>query len=184
MSKGGIVALGIVGIIIVIGIVICSTCAGWYNSHIALKTTIDQKQIDNKNEMDNMVKKICQNAQVSKEAMASVKNIVCGYADERNGGDHPNLIMNWIKESVPNVDTSTFNNLQNIITSSRDAFTMRQKELLDLKREHDKLLKSFPANIFFGIMGIKPIDVVVVTSTKTENAFATGKDDDTDVFKK
>jgi hypothetical protein len=72
------------------------------------------------------------------------------------------------------VDTSTFNNLMNIITGSRDAFTMRQKELLDLKREHDNLLTTFPANVF--LQGRPHIDVMVVTSARATEAFTTGQD--------
>jgi len=184
MRNGTVVVLGIVGILVLIALVGGCSVIGTYNQEVSLRATIEQKQTDNKNEMDNMKKKICQVAQVSEKAMESLKDIVCGYAEARKGGENPNLIMNWIKESVPNVDTSTFNNLQNIIAGSRDAFTMRQKELLDLKREHDKLLRSFPSNVILSMFGRKPIDVTIVTSTKTEEAFKTGRDDETDVFQK
>jgi len=92
--------------------------------------------------------------------------------------------MRWVQESVPNVDLSVYKNLQNIIVGSRDSFTMRQKELLDLKREHDKLLRSFPSNILFGMLGIKEMSVTIITSSKTQEAFKTGKDDDVELFKK
>ena len=185
MSKGGIIALGIVGIIIVSVIVIGSMFAGYYNQDVSLRTTIEQKQVDNTSEFDNMFKKISQVAQVTDAQKDAIKEIMVGYAEARSQGrDGQGSFINALHEAIPNVDTSTFNNLQNIITSSRDTFTMRQKELLDLKREHDKLLRSFPGNLFFAIMGKKPIDVIVVTSTKTEKVFATGKDDNFDVFQK
>jgi len=71
---------------------------------------------------------------------------------------------------------------RNIIASSRDSWTMRQKELIDLSREHNKLLGLFPGSLVFSILGRKPIDITIVTSSKTEKAFETGKDDDTKVF--
>lgn len=183
MSKGVIVGIAILGLFIILACVIMGTVVSTYNKEVSLRATIENKQKDNKNEMDNMKKKIIQVAQVSEKAMSSLKDIVCGYAEARST-DSKNVIMNWIKESVPNVDTSTFNNLQNIITGSRDSFTMRQKELLDLKREHDKLLRSFPSNVILAMFNKKEIDVTIVTSTSTEEAFRTGKDDETDVFKK
>ena len=92
--------------------------------------------------------------------------------------------MKWVQESVPNVDTTTMNNLQNIITGSRDAWTMRQKELIDLNRQHDQILNVFPSGFILKMLGRKSINITIITSDKTETAFATGKDNDTQVFSK
>lgn len=184
MNKGCIVALGVVGIVIIFLFVTVGITIGYFNQEVGLRTTIEQKQVDNKNEFDNMAKKISQVAQVSQKQLEALKDIFNSYAQARTGDGDGGSIMKWVQESVPNVDTSTMNNLQNIIVGSRDSFTMRQKELLDLKREHDKLLRTFPSNFILGMFGKKPIDVVIVTSSKTEKAFETGKDDDIDVFKK
>jgi hypothetical protein len=77
-----------------------------------------------------------------------------------------NMIMAWVKETVPNVNSSTYQNLQNIIIGSRDSWTMRQKELLDYKREHDNLRMMFPGSLF--LAGRPEIKVVIVTSNKTQ----------------
>lgn len=182
MSKGGIIALGIVGVIVIGVIIMVSWAIGALNRDTHLRVTIEQKQIDDKNQFANMKAKIKQVAQVSEKAMESLKEIFNGYASARKSGDADKLVMNWIKESVPNVDLSTMHNLQNIITGSCDSFTMKQTELLDLKRAHDDLLKTIPDNIIYSFFGRKPIDVVIVTSTATEEAFRTGKDDDLSVF--
>ena len=87
-----------------------------------------------------------------------------------------------VHEAVPTVDTSTFNNLLNIVTSSRDAWTMRQKELIDLKREHDNIIDLFPSNLICMVLGRQKIDIKIVTSSRTGEAFKTGKDDDVDLF--
>ena len=68
----------------------------------------------------------------------------------------------------------------NIITSSRDRWTMRQKELLDYKREHDNILDKIPSGWFPA--GRQKIDVKIITSSRTEAAFESGVDDDVDVF--
>jgi len=116
--------------------------------------------------------------------MEVLKDIFVSYADARTADGNDKQLMTWVKESVPNVDTSTLNNLQNIIVGSRDAWTMRQKELVDLSREHTKLLRVFPSSLVLGLLGRKPVDITIVTSARTEKAFATGKDEDTQVFKK
>lgn len=183
MSKGLIIGLGIVGIIILVLLVLGGSIVGTFNQEVALRTTIEQKQKDNTSEFDNMWKKISQVAQVTEGQKEALKEILVGYANARSQGrDGQGSFINALHEAIPNVDTTTFNNLQNIIVGSRDSFTMRQKELLDLKREHDKLLRTFPSNVILGMFGRKEIDVRIVTSSKTEKTFETGKDDDVSVF--
>ena len=184
MSKGLIIGLGVIGIILLVLFVVGGSVVGTFNQEVALRTTLEQKMVDNRSEFDNMWKKISQVAQVTDAQKNAIKDIVVGYASARSQGrDGAGSFVNAVREVVPSMDTATFNNLQNIIVGSRDGFTMRQKELLDLKREHDKLLRSFPSNIVLRMFGRKPIDVTIVTSSKTEESFKTGKDDDVDVFK-
>lgn len=164
------------------GVVVIATVVSTLNRETLLATSIQAKQRDNANEMDGMWKTIDQVAQTTQAQKDALLEIFTGYAKARTttGGS----LANWIKESVPNVDTSTFNNLQNIIAGKRDGFVMRQKELLDLSREHNRLLQTIPSGWICSIFGRKPIEVVIVTSSRTEGAFKTGKDDDVTLFKK
>jgi len=182
MSKGGIVALGIVGVLIVSSVMLIGYVIGVLNQETAIRVTMENKQKDNTSQFDNMWKKIAQVAQVTDAQKNALMDIFNGYAKARTGDGKSGSLATWITESCPAVDTSTFNNLQNIITGSRDAFTMRQTELLDLNREHEKLIRTIPASIVCSIFGRKSIDVTIVTSSKTGEAFKTGKDDDVNVF--
>ena len=166
--------------VIVIGIMFVSVS----NKEASLRVTIEQKQKDNTSEYDNMWKKIAQTAQVSEKQAAVLKDIFIGYADARTSKGDNATLMKWVQESVPNVNTEVFNKLMDIITSSRDSWTFRQKELLDLNREHEKMLVVFPSNIICSILGRKSINIVIVTSARTDKAFETGKDDDVSLFEK
>ncbi len=184
MSKGLIISLAVLGVFFLFIITIIGMVISTSNTEATLRTAIETKQKDNQSEFDNLFKKISQVAQVSEKQMSALKDIFVSHAEARTGDNDGGSLMKWVQESVPNVDTSTFKNLQNIITSSRDAWTMRQKELLDLSREHTKLLRIFPSNIILSMLGRKEINIVIITSSRTQAAFETGKDDDTDVFKK
>ncbi|MEN6550048.1 MAG: hypothetical protein ABFE07_28735 [Armatimonadia bacterium] len=179
MKKSTIITLAVVGVLAVAAVVIGSMWVSAHNREVALRNAITAKQKDNTSEFDNMFKKISQSAQVTEGQKNALKEIFVSYAQAR-GGVQGNAVMKWLQESVPNVDTSTFKNLQNIITASRDAWTMRQKELLDLKREHDNIRTQFPTNLFVG--GRPAIEVTIVTSSRTDESFKTGKDDNTKVF--
>jgi len=185
MSKTLVAVLGCLGVGLLLLVVIAGMAIGFHNKEVRLRNLIVNKQTDNKNQMDKMWKNIDQVAQVSDEQKKALVEIFTSHAAARTS-EGQGRVMAWIKESVPDASptSKTYLNLQNIIVSERDGFTMRQKEILDFKREHDNIIDVFPGNIFAMIMNRKKIDVVIVTSTRTEKAFESGKDDDTDLFKK
>src|SRR5579864_7402620 len=143
--KKTLIVIGILfGVVALAALLIGGSFVSTLNREGSLKVTIENKQTDNKNEMDNMWKTISQVAQVTDAQKNALMDIFNGYASARTGQNKGGSLANWIKEAVPNVDTSTFNNLQNIITSKRDGFVQRQKELLDLNREHNTMFAVFP----------------------------------------
>lgn len=178
----------LVGIVVLVLLVAGFLMTGVYlvnlsNREVTLRTTIEAKQRDNTSEFDNMWKKISQVAQVTDKQRQALIDIFKSYAEARHTGGDKQLFT-WVRESVPNVDTSIFENLQNILTASRDGFTQRQKELLDLNREHQLLLHQFPSGMILSVLGRKEIPITIITSTRTEQTFLSGKDDDVEVFKK
>jgi len=184
LSTGCIVAIGVA----IVGLIFVISIGGYFvstmNTEVGLRNTITAKVQDNESEFDNMFKKISQVAQVSEKQMDSLKDIFNSHATSRAGeGGQGGVMMNWIKESIPNVDTKVFANLQNIITGSRDRWTMRQKELVDLKREHDNLLDKFPSSMVCSILGKEKIEITIVSSSRAKKAMQTGIDDDINVFK-
>ena len=176
MNKTVVAVIGLVGVLILTVIMFVGMYVTYSNAEVRLRNAIVAKQTDNKNEMDNMWKQISQVTQVTDEQKKALVEIFNGYATARTGNGGGSLVK-WVKEVVPNVDQSTFKNLQNIISAKRDGFVMRQKELLDLNREHDNQIDTIPSSLFVGGRG--KINITIVTSTRTENAFQSGKDDDT-----
>jgi hypothetical protein len=173
----GLLAVGVI-LALVVGIFFISTM----NKEASLRNMITAKQRDNTSEFDNMWKKISQVAQVTDAQKNAIKDIVVGYADARSAGKGGGSLATMVHEAVPQVDAATFTKLMAVIESSRDAWTMRQKELIDLKRAHDNLVDLFPGSLVCSILGRQKIDITIVTSTKTDAAFQTGKDDDVQIF--
>lgn len=175
-STAIIAAIG-VSILLAIGVAFLWG-VGVSNSEVRIRNAITAKQRDNQSELDNLQKKIGQTAQVTTAQTKALLDIIVGNAQARTqkGGSLATLVH----EAVPNVDVKVFQNLQNVIAAGRDSWTMRQKELLDLKREHDNVRTLFPGSL---VVGSRPeIIVTVVTSDRAEEAFKTGKDNDTKVF--
>jgi hypothetical protein len=180
--KTWMIALGALGIAAVFALIVVVYVISTLNNENRIRQAVIAKQRDNTSEMDNMWKKISQVAQVTEGQKNALVEIFNGYAQARSGKGGGGSLATWIHESVPNVDTKTFENLQNIITGSRDRWTMQQKELIDLKREDDTILTTIPSGWICSMFGRTSIDITIVTSSRTEEAFKSGRDDDTQVF--
>lgn len=145
------------------------------NSEIRLRAAIVAKQRDNESELDNLKKKISQSVQVTDMQKQMLIDVVVGNAQARKGGS--GTLATLVREAVPVVDVKVFTNLMNLIAGSRDSFTMRQKEILDMKREHDSMRLTFPGSVV--LSGRPEIQVTIVTSAAAKEAFRTGEDNDT-----
>ena len=150
------------------------------NEEISLKQKIDAQQIATKTEFDNMKKKILQNSQVSDKYKNALIEVLTAYTEGRHV-EGEQLMMKWSNEAVPTLSPDLYKQLSNIITSSRDKFTIEQQQLLDMQREYNILVQRFPNNLVFNATGKKPIEVIIITSTATENTYKSGKEDDLDL---
>lgn len=174
-----IAAAIVFGCLLLAGGICTLSGVGMYNTEASLRNGYDMKVRANETVFDNMWKKIAQSSQVTDAQKNALKDIFTSYATARTGNGDGGSLMKWTQESVPNVDVSVYKNLQNIITGARDEWTANQVALIDLAREYNNNLSVFPSNIFLKFFGFEKIDPKIVTSTRTDNSFKTGKDDDT-----
>jgi len=175
MSKTSMVVVAVVVVILAVGGAAGVHVVDVANQEVRIRNAVLSKQRDNESEYDALWKKIEQAAQVSADEKKALVDIFVAHAEARGGSDQ--AIAGWLTESVPRVDTTTYRNLQNVIAGSRDRFAMRQRELLDLKRRHDVLMESFPAGPVLGMLGRPRVEVTVITSARTEEVFASGRDE-------
>jgi hypothetical protein len=85
------------------------------------------------------------------------------------------LMMKFVQEANPSMDTSLYRQVSNSIAEQRAIFQENQRQLISIAEEHERLIKTFPGNVL--LAGREPIEVQIVTSADTEKAFATGRDD-------
>lgn len=156
---------------------------GVYNNAAGLRNQYTMRVKTNMAEMDNMWKKISQVVQVNDSHKESLKEIFTSYAEARTGGGDQGSLMKWVQEAIPNTTQlgDTYKQVMNIITGSRDQWTANQRALVSIAEQYNLLLVRFPTNLLLGMFGFEKIDPKVITSSRTENAFETGKDDDVDL---
>lgn len=182
MKTGTMIGLGVAGVVV---LAIVFWAIGLSNTYNKKFQTGKAFQKNSEVVFDNTWKKIQQQAGVANEYKTGFKEIYVAMMDARYAGDSASgkqTLMKWITESNPTFDPSLYKTLMNTIEGSRNEFTMEQKKLIDIDRELKTMKVTFPNSLVLG--GKADLEIVLVTSSKTEEAYKTGKDDDVDLFKK
>lgn len=150
------------------------------NKEVSIRNQVEAKKIANTASFDTMFKILQQKAGVTEEYKEAFKEIYPKLIEGRN--QDKNLLAKFVTESNPQFDTSLLKDLMVSIEAERKRFYNDQVLLLDYKRAHDDLRMKLPSSLFVG--HVPPLEITVVTSDKTEDVFRTGKDNDTNLFKK
>lgn len=148
-----------------------------YNTQSSLKNTYESKIVANRAVFDNTYKKIDQSSQATQAQKNALKEIFTSYAEGRAGNGGGSLATS-VREAIPAVDVSIYKSLMNVIIGARDEFTANQIHLVSIAEQYNKHLAVQPSGFILGMFGFTKIDAKIITSTRTENVYATGKDDD------
>jgi hypothetical protein len=167
-------------IIVAFGIV---TSIGSYfsynNQEITLREQAEAQRGKVEGVHDAMWKIISQKAQVSKDYRTSFDSIYTHIISGRySQGD--GTLMKWIKEANPNFDTSLYKDVMDAIEIQRTQFMKAQERMLDIKRQHSTLCKTYPGRWF--ITDTSEIEYTVISSSKSKDVMESGKDDDVKLF--
>jgi len=157
---------------------------GFHNTETDLRVAYEAKIDANKADFDNTWKTISQVAQVPDKYKNDFQSVYESYMQARQGGNTgQGTLLSFLTEAVPGYDAKElYTKVQTVVESKREGWTSRQKELRDIKREHDKLLRQLPGAFYNVFLGRGELPVVLVTSDKTEDAFTTGADNDVDLY--
>ena len=151
------------------------------NTEIKLRKEAVAQQDKVEGVYDKMWKIIQQKAQVSNEYKEAFKEIYPEIISGRySSGD--GSLMKWLQESNPEFDTSLYKDLMAAIEIYRTEFQHSQERMIDIIREHEVLISTYPSKWF--IKNKTPIEYTIISSTKSKTAVETGIDDDVDLFKK
>jgi len=173
------IILGFVAVVVLLTIVYIQMNINYNNNEIKLRTSIEKKQKLNEAAFDNMWKIIKQKAQVADKYQNGFKDVYKTIMDTRYQNNNSSL-FSFLKESNPNLDTSLYKDISNSIEAERNKFYDRQEQLSSLSEQHTNLIKTFPGSWFLN--NKETIPITIVSSSKTEDVFKTGKDEDINVF--
>lgn len=182
---------GIIALIVLGGLLLAAFCTivplvfaviSAHNRAISIETTYEAQLDVNKNDYDAMWKILSEQAGVNTRYATEFKDVYASLMENRYGdpdkrGSNGSMML-WIQEKNPEFSNEMYKNLSQSIEALRTGFKGKQDKLRDIKRVHDEMLRSFPMGYVLKALGHKELVYVAVTSTRTEKAFSTGKDDE------
>lgn len=174
-----LIGFGILGIVMMISMY--SYVKGTYNEMVSKENAVVYQYKENQNVYSNMWKKFKEATQVTTMYAEDLEKVYKGAIQGRYGEGGSKAVFQMLKEQNPNLDVSIYKQIQVMIESGRASFEENQKTLLDKKRVYEVYLQTFPNNILAGFFGFPKVDLSkfdIVTDNRTENAFATKKDDE------
>ena len=162
------------------GLVLFMACVCWYfgivNSEARLRNKANAQAKANEAVFDNMWKTIAQVAEVNdsyKEDFRNAWKDILGAQGSAGRSAVVNVTMNRIN---PKFDSKLSKKVMTVIEANRKEFLNNQKQLVDIKREHDNLRTTAPSKWFVG--NVPELQITIVTSGRTNDTFESGRDDD------
>lgn len=183
MSAGKVLAIVGLGFVLIFGGCAASVFS-FHQTEVDIRVVYENKVEANKTDFDNMWKTIQQVASVPEAHKDGFREVMESYAEARSNGQGEASFLSIMQEAVPDFTGSTelYAKIQTVVEAKREAWTIRQKELIALKTEHDRLIRKLPGSLYAGIMGRDALELQIVTSGRTDKAFEMGRDENVDLF--
>lgn len=178
----GGVAAAFVALVVVVGLIFFSLYIGAINGEARIRADFDAQQKVNESSFDKMWKIIQQSASIPDAERESFRKTYVEIMQATQGVAGNGQLASFFTQAKIDISPDLFSKLMTTIESQRESFHRDQMKLLQIKAEHDKILSVFPSSFF--LAGKSRLDAKIVTSSKTDRAFETGKDDDVELFPK
>lgn len=190
MKKGLIIGGVIAAIGLFIGLLFFIGNISYDNKNVRMKNKIMAQQESNKANFDKMFKTIAQIAEVAETKMEkskeAFKEIYIPIMEGRYDSDKEGALMKWVVESNPQFDLnaagSLYDKLAVAIEANRKEFFIEQQKLITYNQEQHNLIQTWPGTMFCD--EADTVAITIITSKNTKEVFATGEENDLELFNK
>jgi hypothetical protein len=174
--------ISIVSLGLIIAVFLLSSI-GILNDEANARNRVSAQQNVVKSFQDKAWKTVQQKAQVTDKYATDFAEIYPKLMSGRYSGKNP--MFTFIAESNPTLDASIYQSLSNAIESQREDLVSQEMRLVDLDMQHDIPFDRFPTGMILSMFGRSKTDIILITSTKTNETFENGGvENDLDVFTK
>ena len=171
-------------VIIIIAVLVVALIAMYFsynNKEIALRKEAEAQKGKIESVHDKMWKVIKQKANVTEQYRDMFEKVYPDIIAGRYSGEGA-MAMKWIQEANPEIDASLYKDVMQAIEIQREHLHTAQTRMLDVIREREALIESYPSRWF--ISNKSKIEYEVISSTRSKTVMETGLDDDVEIFAK
>lgn len=171
-------------VIIIITVLVVALVAMYFsynNKEIALRKEAEAQKGKIESVHDKMWKVIKQKANVTEQYRDMFEKVYPDIIAGRYSGEGA-MAMKWIQEANPEIDASLYKDVMQAIEIQREHLHTAQTRMLDVIREREALIESYPSRWF--ISNKSKIEYEVISSTRSKTVMETGLDDDVEIFAK
>ena len=171
-------------VIIIITVLVVALVAMYFsynNKEIALRKEAEAQKGKIESVHDKMWKVIKQKANVTEQYREMFEKVYPDIIAGRYSGEGA-MAMKWIQEANPEIDASLYKDVMQAIEIQREHLHSAQTRMLDVIREREALIESYPSRWF--ISNKSEIEYEVISSTRSKTVMETGLDDDVEIFAK
>lgn len=170
--------IGVVGVLILfLGLYVSA-----HNKETYLRNRFTSQQKSNESSFDKMWKVIQQQTGVASEERETFRETFVEIMQAQQGVAGKGALASFFQQSGVTVSSDLYAKLMTTIEAQRESFHRDQQKLLEIVRQHDDVRTMLPYSFFVG--GRPPLEAKIVISTKTDEVFSSGKDDEVDLFRK
>ena len=171
-------------VIIIIAVLVVALVAMYFsynNKEIALRKVAEGQKGKIESVHDKMWKVIKKKANVTEQYREMFEKVYPDIIAGRYSGEGA-MAMKWIQEANPEIDASLYKDVMQAIEIQREHLHTAQTRMLDVIREREALIESYPSRWF--ISNKSKIEYEVISSTRSKTVMETGLDDDVEIFAK
>jgi len=192
------------GVGLILGIVLGISAMSWHDEAIGKEEGVKAQFRDNQNEYDSFWKKVQETAQVPAQFKEDFKELLAAETTAKYGKDGSQATMQWFKDRSIAFPDTMYVKLMSIIEAGRNDFKRGQTLLLDKQKVFSVSTKTLwgktlggyweipstvqgalaPPKDLDGDGKLTVLDYPIVTSKRTNEAFASGEDEAITVFGK
>jgi hypothetical protein len=175
-----VAALAITAMLVAVVAVVAVSYVSAYNFGNQAEKQLVALRDNNKNILAQYGQKVQEAAQVPGMYRDDVTKVVTAAIEGRYGPDGSKATWQWIQEQNPSLDPKVYIQIQQIIEAGRNEFQRGQTQMIDARRSYETALGYFWQGLWLKIAGYPKVDLAQfqpVTTDRTEEAFAKGKED-------
>lgn len=164
--------------VVVAGIV--GTLFSANNTGIRMETEIVAIQENAMNVASQYQNLIFEAAQVPEMQRDDLKEVITAALEGRYGENGSRAVFQAISEDNPNIDSTVYVKLQQIMESGRKDFQREQTRLIDAVRVYKTALGTMPKGFFIRMVGYPTINLdeyKPITTNRVDEMFKTGNEE-------